>query len=483
MEANTTEQQNTVALEEKPKLKDSHKNAMFISGVALAGLFGVMVGMFAAADKPNPPVITEKAHPPTATWLAQATPSSDTEINEVAPPHENNEIAEDNAASADGSVRRGSLKSGQAVVTGLTDLGLSAADAQLIINALDGVFDFRRARPGHTFEVQFNIESGLPQKFTYVASKTDIYVAQRVGDEYKGRKLNIVTDKEQRIFAGTITSSLFGTLKDLGAKAALAGKVADILSTQVNFLKEQRPGDTFKVLVEEESLEGEYLGYGPVLALEYNGTKAGQQRLFRYEAGKRNATYYDEKLVSTPSSALTIPLYYSRMSSPFGWRMHPVLKRKKLHNGVDFSASSGTPVWACAAGKVIFAGYKGPNGNLVGIQHENGLSSYYAHLHRIERGIKKGVSVRRKQVIGYVGTTGRSTGPHLHWGLKQNGKFIDPLKYKVVPGRKVADAYQSDLRRIIRTRKELLDKAQIEPPKGELDVVPDNDYPLGHDDL
>ncbi|MBN2340967.1 MAG: M23 family metallopeptidase [Deltaproteobacteria bacterium] len=490
MDVNTTEQQphaaaTEVVTESTPKLKDSHKTALFISGIALAGLFGIMVGMFVASDKSAAPkTIAAAETQKTATWLAQAA-AADTgappEVLAEAVPEET--VVDTEAPANNGSVVRGTLKNGQAVVTALTDLGLTAADAQLMINALDGVFDFRRARPGHEFEITFGKESGKPEKFTYQASKTDIYLVELHGDAYKGRKLTISTDKEMKLFAGTITSSLFGTLKDLGAKAALAGKVADILSTQVNFLKEQRPGDTFKVMVEEESLDGEYLGYGPVLALEYNGVKAGQRRLYRFQEGNRNPTYYDDKMISTPSSALTIPLYYSRMSSPFGWRIHPVLKRRKLHNGVDFSASTGTPVWACADGQIIFAGNKGANGNLVGIQHENGLSSYYAHLHHIESGIKKGVTVKRKQVIGYVGTTGRSTGPHLHWGLKQNGKFIDPLKYKIIPGKKVASSFRAKLKAIIQERQTVLNRTEIEPPKGELDEVPDNDYPMGLDDI
>lgn len=495
MEANTTEQHKMETTLEKPRLKDSHKNALFISGIALAGLFGVMVGMFVASDKPNKETKTASPRTQTDTWLTQAVtpPSSPQKSNTATAPLESLPIAtptdltvpsmEIATTQTNGSIQYGKLKSGQAVVTALTDLGVTAGDAQLLINALDGIFDFRRARPGHTFSVQFDTNSGRLTKFTYEASKTAIYTVKRQGDKYKGRKLNIITDKTTRIFAGTITSSLFGTLKDLGAKASLAAKVADILSTQVNFLKEQRPGDTFKVMVEEESLEGEYMGYGPIKALEYNGVKAGQRRLFRFQEGQRNPSYYDEKMISTPSSALTIPLYYSRISSPFGWRMHPVLKRKRMHNGVDFSASTGTPVWACAEGKIIFSGNKGPNGNLVGIQHENGLSSYYAHLHRIEKGIKKGGHVKRKQVIGYVGTTGRSTGPHLHWGVKRNGKFIDPLKYKVIPGRKVAATHQKELRKLIQNRKSILQKTSIEPPKGELEQVPEDDFPMGHDDL
>ena len=488
-----------------PRFIQSHRNALFISGIALAGLMGIVLGMFMASDRNAPKVMKPAVSAKTSEWLDlpvnDSAPSpgvnhadaskegvTEGEVKDGNKVVDNSDdglaVASTGAALGNGKdVQHATLKSGQAVVTALTDLGLTPADAQLVINALDGVFDFRSAKPGHLLEVQFDEISGRPAYFRYEASKTDIYVVKLEGDTYRGRKLNIVPDKTMKVFAGTITSSLFGTLKDLGARAALAGKVADILSTQVNFLKEQRPGDTFRVMVEEENLDGEYLGYGPVLALEYNGVKAGQRRLFRFQEGNERPTYYDDSLVSTPRSALTLPLYYSRVSSPFGWRMHPVLKQRKLHNGVDFSASTGTPVWACADGKVIIAGIKGANGNLVGIEHEDGLSSYYAHLYRIEKGIHTGVNVRRRQVIGYVGNTGRSTGPHLHWGVKLNGKFIDPLKYKIIPGKRVSGAYATKLKTVMSERKSLLERTPIEPPRGELEQVPDNDFPLGMDDL
>jgi murein DD-endopeptidase MepM/ murein hydrolase activator NlpD len=254
--------------------------------------------------------------------------------------------------------------------------------------------------------------------------------------------------------------------------------VADILAKQVDFLKAQRPGDTFRVVVEEESLDGEILGYGAVLALEYKGAKAGRMRLFRFQEKGSDPTYYDEKLVSIPRSALTIPLYYSSMTSPFGVRMHPVLKVRKMHTGVDFSAPPGTPVWSCAEGQVTFAGNKGANGNLVSIRHESGLMSHYAHLQRIEPGIKSGGNVKRRQVIGYVGSTGRSTGPHLHWGITLNGKPIDPLKYRIIPGKKVAAAQRGALQSVVSRLGGVLDGIHIEPPKGELAVVPDNDEPM-----
>ncbi len=483
---------------------DKRQMTIFISGLVLATLLGIIIGIFAASkNKQTGGDTANKKTKSDQSWLNAQIPdlspdlSNDTGSASLTDSEINSNDLQNSSGNADNpdltagdensspatntddsNVHRGEVKKGVPVIKNLTSIGLSVADAQLIINALDGVFNFRRARPGQTFEVRFSNINDKVESFTYQVSKTEIYKVIRSGGKFSGRKLNIVTDKKIKIFAGTITTSLFGTMKDLGARPALAAKVADILSKQVNFLKEQRPGDTFKVAVQEESLDGEFQRYGPVLAMEYNGVKAGKRSLFYLDDGKNTPAYYDNRMISLPHSALTIPLYYSHMSSPFGWRIHPILKTKKLHNGTDFAAPAGTPVWACAEGTIIFAAKKGANGNLIGIDHGNGLNSYYAHLIRFARGIKKGVRVRRKQLIGYVGSTGRSTGPHLHWGIKLNGKFVDPLKYKIIPGRKVPAKNRGSLKKLIRKWSSLLDKTPITPPKGEISKVQEGGEPL-----
>ena len=389
------------------------------------------------------------------------------------------------AADSDDASRtlEGVVKSGVPVVKNLTGLGISMSDAQLIINAMQQVYDFRRAQPGHTFVLQLD-DDGRPRSFRYAASRTEVYAAQKSGDQWTARQLRIITQKKRRTFSGTITRSLFGTFNDIGASPALAAQLADILSTQVNFLKEQRPGDTFRIIVEEESLDGEFISFGPILALEYTGVKAGRKRLFRFAAGDDPATYYDEKGISVPRSVLVIPMHYARISSPFGWRFHPVLKQKKFHNGVDLTGPTGTPVWACADGKITIAGNVGPNGNLIALNHGDGLESFYAHLSRFAPGMKVGVNVRKKQVIGYVGNTGRSTGPHLHWGIKSKGQFVDPLKYKVQPGTPPPQRHRAALRDFIAAQNDALNRIAILAPKEALAEVDDDDgAPMGVTDM
>jgi murein DD-endopeptidase MepM/ murein hydrolase activator NlpD len=370
-------------------------------------------------------------------------------------------------------VKKGEVAIGVPVIKTLAKLGLSARDSQTLINALDGIFDFRKARPGHKLEIHLDEQAGTPVYFRYEASIIDVYEVRKQGSEFRGRKKHIPTKKITRRYGGTIASSLYAALSKLGAHPSLAGRIVEVLSTQVNFYKEQRPGDTFRVLVDEESYSETFLGYGPVLALEYNGVKAGQQRFFRFAAGSADPTYYSQKGISVPRSVISIPLHYTRISSPFGVRYHPVLKRKKLHNGVDFAAAPGTPVWACKEGTITIASTRGANGKLVTIDHGDALQSYYAHLSRFAGGIREGATVRQRQVIGYVGSTGRSTGPHLHFGLKKNGRFIDPLKYKIQPGRPAPPKYRPALKKLIVSRGGELDGIRIRPPQEPLAKVPE----------
>jgi murein DD-endopeptidase MepM/ murein hydrolase activator NlpD len=435
------------------------------SGISAAGWVG-------AGDAGTRPAGAGDAGPRPASQGGGYAPTRADYLDE-APPDQPPPGAMDEAPADGAIVRHGKVKTGVPVLRNLTGIGLSAAQAQQLINALEGIFDFRRAQPGQTFEVRLDPATKEPTFFRYDASLVEVYEVRREGEGFSGRQKKIATQKTRRAFGGTIASSLYKTLTGLGAQPSLTGRIVDVLSTQVDFYKEQRPGDTFRVLVEEEHLEDHFLGYGPVLALEYNGVKAGRKRFFRFQATDDDPTYFDEKGISVPRSALRIPLHYTRISSPFGMRYHPVLKRKQFHNGVDFAAPTGTPVWACAAGTVVTADTRGANGRLVSIDHDEGLTSHYAHLSRFSRGIKAGATVRQGQVIGYVGSTGRSTGPHLHYGLKKAGRFLDPLTYKVRPGRPVAPRHRTDLEQLIARLSAELDATRIRPAEGPLEKVPE----------
>lgn len=481
-DADTSEPDSPQVADKRHALRDTLIAVSILSVSALAvGLYFHFSKNDDAASGQLSPVsatswIKTEAEAPTGAADSEPAASAKEDNGSVAPPEAPKESEQpffSNSPDEDKNTRHGTVKSGVPVIVSLQKLGLSLQNSHAIISALKGIFDFRKARPGNTFTLRVN-DANEPVYFSYRVSLTEVYEVAAKGNALKGRKKHIPTVKKVRRFGGTIASSLYKTLSSIGADPSLSGKIVGVLANEVNFYKEQRPGDTFRVIVEEESLNGKFLGYGPIKALEYRGVRAGKKRFFLLEASGREPEYFNEKGISQPRSVITVPLHYTRISSPFGMRFHPVLKRKKLHNGVDFAAPVGEPIWACQEGTVTFAAKKGANGNLVAIRHAGDLYSYYAHLHRFASGIKSGVKVRKRQVIGYVGNTGRSTGPHLHFGLKKNGKFIDPLKYRVQPGRPPAAKYRKLLKNIIRKQGRLLDRTPITPATEPLADVPEH---------
>jgi murein DD-endopeptidase MepM/ murein hydrolase activator NlpD len=222
---------------------------------------------------------------------------------------------------------------------------------------------------------------------------------------------------------------------DGGQSGEIAMKVADILAWQVDFLTEPRPGDEVRVVWERYRRNGEFLFDGRILAVEYRG-KGNRCFAVYYDGNEKYAGYYDLQGQSVRKAFLKAPLSYRRISSYFSHsRFHPILRYWRPHLGIDYAAPTGTPVEAVGDGKVIFAGRNHDYGNQVQIRHNSTYVTYYGHLSRFARGIKKGVYVKQGQVIGYVGMTGLATGPHLDFRIKRNGKFVNFLKLKIPPAK------------------------------------------------
>jgi murein DD-endopeptidase MepM/ murein hydrolase activator NlpD len=318
----------------------------------------------------------------------------------------------------------------------LTSTGLSGADADALITALDGVMDFRRCRPDDEMAIERDT-SGTMVRFEYRASITQIYEATR-GDDGRltGRQVEVPVDTQRLARGGSVTSSLGAALEAAGLGRTMVGTFVDVFDGRIDFNTETRSGDAFRILVDEESIDGTFLRYGTVWAVEYRSQRRGVLTAFYFTPRDAQGDFYDETGRGVHGGWLRTPLHYDHISSPFDMhRMHPVLHRVMPHNGIDFAAGTGTTVWAAADGEVTFAGVRGANGNLVGIRHSEGFETFYAHLSRFATGLHVGQTVHQRDVIGYVGSTGRSTGPHLHFGLKRHGAFVDPASELNGPGR------------------------------------------------
>jgi murein DD-endopeptidase MepM/ murein hydrolase activator NlpD len=208
--------------------------------------------------------------------------------------------------------------------------------------------------------------------------------------------------------------------------------------------------------------------------VEYAGERTGNHRSYYFETEPGLGDFYDESGREMHGGWLRTPLHYEHVSSGFDLRrVHPVLHRIMPHTGIDYAAAPGTPVWAAADGTITFIGDRGPNGNLVSIRHDGAFESFYAHLSRFASGLRVGTVVRQRQVIGYVGSTGRSTGPHLHFGLKRRGRFVDPAHQLNGPGRMLAAPDLGAYHRRAQRLAQELDRIELAPaPTGSGTTAP-----------
>ncbi|MEI2418479.1 peptidoglycan DD-metalloendopeptidase family protein [Orrella sp. JC864] len=245
-------------------------------------------------------------------------------------------------------------------------------------------------------------------------------------DGYKAAELTHQTERQVRVAVGTITSSLFGATDAAGVPDSITLQMAEILGSRIDFLRDLRQGDQFRVVYEVRTHEGRYAGAGRVLAVEFvNRGKSHTAVWFSPEG--QSGSYYAFDGTSLRGAFLRTALKFTRISSKFGGRMHPIHKRWIGHKGVDYAAPTGTPIHATADGVVHHAGWMNGYGNTVHLQHHGKYSTLYAHASRLAPGLKKGDKVRQGQVIAYVGATGWATGPHLHYEFRINGTPVDPL--------------------------------------------------------
>lgn len=306
--------------------------------------------------------------------------------------------------------------------------GLSGPEADEVIRSLAGVLDFKTIRAGQTFRIERGAD-GRVSKFTLKLSKVETVRSERAKTgELVGQADTAVTKIEHKTIGGKIDSSLYAAIKASGESAALVDFFVDVFAYDLDFYNDTHEGDTFRVLVEKELKEsGELIRYKRILAAEYQG-KAGTFRTFYFAPPTGEGGYFDAEGKSSEKTLLKTPLKFDRITSGFDRRrMHPVLHTEVAHLGIDYAAPTGTPIWAASAGVISFKGPAGHAGNLVMIKHDGGIETAYMHLSKFAD-VKVGQKVKAKTVIGYVGSTGMSTGPHLHFGVKQNGAWIDPTK-------------------------------------------------------
>lgn len=324
------------------------------------------------------------------------------------------------------------LGEGDTLSSSLGETPLTDIQARSVINALGSVLDLRKCKAGDIYEIVTLKDSGSFNKFIYHASPMIKYeISLDSQQNYLVNKISVPLEKRIATFQGSIKTNLYEAMTSSGESPELVMGFADIFSYEIDFLTDPRIDDTFAVVYEKYYANDSFVKNGKILAARY--INSGQEHLaVFFEDSSGHKDYYSTNGKSLRKAFLRSPLNYRRISSFFTRRRwHPILKIYRPHLGIDYAAPSGTPVATIGDGTVLFAGWEGGFGRFIKIKHPNGYTSTYGHLSRWAKGIRSGTRVSRGQVVGYVGSSGLATGPHLDFRLMQGQQFINFLALKL----------------------------------------------------
>ncbi len=376
----------------------------------------------------------------------------------------------DAAADPDPAVeeRRAEVRRGDTLMKVLLRAGAGRQEAHAAIEALREAFDPRRLKPGQEVTASFRRpepSDGAPEKTGELVSVTVTLdaargvAASRTDGGFRAREIVHPLETALVRSAGRIDDSLFESAKRAGVPDRVVMDVIREFSWDVDFQREIRPGDRFEILFETFLDDGRRVKDGAVVFASLS-PRGRDLPLYRFVADDGAAAYYGPEGRSARKALMKTPVDGARLSSRYGKRRHPILGYTTMHRGVDFAAPSGTRVMAAGDGTVERAGRNGAYGKYVRIRHNGTYKTAYAHLKGYARGIKAGKRVRQGQTIGYVGSTGRSTGPHLHYEIHRNGRQINPLSLKLPTGKTLEG---QELARFLED-KARIDAALVETP-------------------
>ncbi|MCB1556704.1 MAG: peptidoglycan DD-metalloendopeptidase family protein [Alphaproteobacteria bacterium] len=327
------------------------------------------------------------------------------------------------------------IGAGDTLSGALQKAGLSRADAYKAVDAMAAHLDPKTIRPGQTIQIRFSEESrSSAVPFSFIRMTLDplqtIVLEQGENGDFRSSVEKVKTVPRLYAKEATIAVSLFGSAEKAGIPNAVTAETIRIFSWDIDFQRDIRQGDSLEVLYEQlETEDGKFVKNGDLLyaRLTVNGHEVP---VYRFETPDGDVDYFTADGQSTRKALLKTPVDGARISSGFGAREHPVLGYTKMHKGLDFAAPTGTPIYAAGDGVIEMAGRWSSYGNYVRIRHNGSLKTAYAHLSRIDKSVKPGARVKQGQIIGAVGTTGRSTGPHLHYEVIVNGQQVNPQTHK-----------------------------------------------------
>lgn len=337
----------------------------------------------------------------------------------------------------------GTLKSGQSLYLSLMEKEVPSEIILELTGVFGKVFDLRKSLAGDVFTLLTDQDHNL-LSFEYWRGLKERYKVKNQNGKLIVESVPIELSCVIKTASGVVKNNLWDSMLEKLPHPELIAKFTEILDWEVDFLTETRNGNQFSIIYEEYHKGGKFVEYGDILACQYSLSDT-TYKAFLYQDPQGRKEYYDPQGNSVRKSFLKSPLNYRRISSSFSFRrFHPVFKIYRPHLGVDYAAPVGTPVVSPADGKVIFTGWQRGLGKTIEIRHKNNLLTIFGHLSRYASGLKPGSLVKQKQVIGFVGSTGISTGSHLHYQIKLNGRDVNPTRISLPKGESLAKEYLAD---------------------------------------
>lgn len=340
----------------------------------------------------------------------------------------------------------------------LTNLGMENKSATNAYNTLKKVYDARNLKAGQhieltaTFDVQSKSLEALDTLVIEPVRGTKYILQINEYDQFEARVEQEKFAYEIKDIKGTVAGNVSASLNKAGVPYKLCGKVTQMFAHLIDFKRDVKKGDTFNVKYEvNKASDGEVVSVGDVIFASFT-VNGRTHKLYRYKPRGGTADYYDEKggAKKTGLDKKPMAMRNARISSLFGYRRHPIYKTTKFHSGVDYAAPRGTAIYASGAGTIEMARYVNGYGNFIKIRHNSEYETAYGHMQKFAAGMRPGVRVKKGQIIGYVGSTGRSTGPHLHFEILRKGQRIDPLKAKVATGNDLTGNQLAEFKRIVK---------------------------------
>jgi murein DD-endopeptidase MepM/ murein hydrolase activator NlpD len=346
-------------------------------------------------------------------------------------------------ASPDEDWQEITVKSGDSLAGIFSRLDISPQELHALLEEGGATHNLKKIYPGQTLRVV----TGEDNRLIRLSYPIDQLNTLEVARNDAGFDVSTVTRTPEfitRNASGMIDSSLFLAGNKAGLSDSLTMELAGIFGWDIDFVLDIRKGDQFTVLYEQMSLDGETIGNGTILAAEFIN-RGKRYQAIRYTDSGGKTDYYSMDGKSMRKAFLRTPVEFSRISSRFSLgRKHPILNKIRAHKGVDYAASRGTPIKATGDGKIVHRGKKGGYGNTIIIQHGTQYSTLYAHMSKYRGGLKNGSRVKQGQIIGYIGSSGLATGPHLHYEFRVNGVHRDPLRVKLPGAEPLKKKYRDD---------------------------------------